>query len=79
MTTIKVIGQIDEQHRLTAAVPPTLAPGEVEVVVLVPSKDEGEAGQACMAGIAREWEGELNDPREDIYSLADGEPVDATR
>ena len=79
MTTIKVIGQIDEQHRLTAAVPPTLAPGKVEVVVLVPSKDEDEAGPAWMAGIAREWEGDLNDPREDIYSLADGEPVDATR
>jgi hypothetical protein len=30
-----------------------------------------------MAGVAREWEAELSDPREDLYSLADGEPVDA--
>ena len=79
MTTIKLIGQIDEQHRLTAVVPPTLAPGQVEVVVLVPSEHEDEAGREWMAGIAREWEAELSDPREDIYSPADGEPVDATR
>ena len=79
MTTIKVIGQIDEQHRLTAAVPHTVAPGQVEIVVLVPSEHEDEAGWAWMSGIAREWEAELSDPREDIYSLADGEPLDATR
>jgi hypothetical protein len=79
MTTIKIIAHIDEQHRLTAAVPPTLPPGQVEVVVLVPANAEDDAGEAWMAGIAREWEAELNDPREDIYSLADGEPVDATQ
>lgn len=30
-------------------------------------------------GIAREWHDELADPREDIYTLADGEPVDESR
>ena len=26
-------------------------------------------------GVARQWEDELSDPRQDIYTLADGEPV----
>ncbi len=79
MSTIRVLGQIDDQHRLTAAVPATVAPGPVEVLVLARTHDEDEAGEAWEAGIAREWEAELTDPREDIYSLADGEPVDAAR
>jgi len=37
---------------------------------------EDEAGENWMAGIAREWHDELSDPREDIYTLADGVPVD---
>ncbi len=28
-----------------------------------------------MAGVLREWEAVWLDPREDIYTLADGEPV----
>lgn len=82
MSTIKVIGRIDDEHRLTAKVPSTLSPGQVEVLVLVPSLAEDEAPDSCpgawVLGIAREWEAELSDPREDIYSLADGEPLDAS-
>jgi hypothetical protein len=29
-----------------------------------------------MTGVANEWAGELSDVRQDIYTLADGEPVD---
>ena len=79
MSTIKVIGQIDHHHRLTAEVPASVAPGPVEVLVLVPTQADDAAGEAWMAGIAREWEVELSDPREDIYSLDDGKPVDAAR
>jgi hypothetical protein len=75
--SIRVIGQIDRRHRLTAKVPATVAPGPVEVLVLVPAEPDDEAGEAWIAGIAREWGAELSDPREDLYSLADGEPVDA--
>lgn len=34
---------------------------------------EDDAGAAWMAGISQQWADELNDPREDIYTLADGE------
>lgn len=32
-----------------------------------------------MQAIAEEWQEELADPREDIYTLEDGEPIDALR
>jgi hypothetical protein len=32
-----------------------------------------------MQGIGHEWEAALNDPREDIYTLEDGSPVDEAR
>ncbi len=41
--------------------------------------DEDAGGQGWMAGVSREWEAEWLDPREDIYTLEDGEPVDAAR
>ena len=41
--------------------------------------EEDEGGQAWMAGISREWEADWLDPREDIYSLEDGEPLHAAR
>jgi hypothetical protein len=34
---------------------------------------------AWMTGIANEWAAELSDPREDIYELTDGEPVDEAK
>jgi hypothetical protein len=79
MGTIKLIGHVDEQRQLRAEVPDSVAPGPVEVVVLLPSDSEDDAGAAWMAGVAREWATELSDPREDIYTMADGEPVDGTR
>ncbi len=79
MITIKVSGQIDEQHRLYAQVPATVGPGQVDVLLLVPNASEDEAGQAWEAGIAREWKDELGDPREDIYSQDDGNPVEESR
>jgi len=79
MGTIKVIGHVDDQHQLRAEVPESVAPGPVHVVVLLPSASEDDAGAAWMAGIAREWTAELSDPREDIYTMTDGEPVDGSR
>lgn len=75
MTTLKVTGLVDASHRLNATVPDSIPPGRVEVLIVVPSVDEDDAGQSWMRGVASQWE-EINDPREDIYSLADGEPVD---
>ena len=41
--------------------------------------EEDDAGTAWASGIAMEWHAELADPLEDIYSLEDGEPVNAVR
>jgi hypothetical protein len=79
MGTIKLRGHVDEQHQLRAEVPESVAPGPVEVVLLLSSDSEDDAGAAWVDGIAREWAAELTDLREDIYNLTDGEPVDGTR
>jgi hypothetical protein len=77
MKAIELIGEVDDKHRLQAQLPENTPPGPVRVIVLIPEEDE--AGLAWMQGIAREWRPELSDPREDIYTLEDGMPVDATR
>ena len=77
MKAVELIGTVDEKHQLQIEIPETLPPGPVRVIVLFPEEDE--AGAAWTHGIAHEWAEELNDPREDIYTLEDGNPVDATR
>ena len=76
MKAIELIGEVDEQHRLHAEVPADVPAGLVRVIVL-PGEDE--AGSLWAHGIASEWSAELSDPREDIYTLDDGRPVNATR
>ena len=75
MKALEVTAEIDSQHHLRGAVPPDLRPGRVWVIILVPEEDEG--GEAWERGVAREWGAELGDVREDIYTLADGDPEDA--
>lgn len=79
MSTIRLIGRVDENHRLSAQVPPSVAAGVVEVMIRVSSVEEDDAGLAWAEGVAPEWAQELQDPREDIYTIADGEPVDGRR
>ena len=38
--------------------------------------EEDKAGAAWASGISGEWWAELSDCRDDMYTLADGEPVD---
>ena len=38
--------------------------------------NRAEEDAAWMTGISDQWAEELRDPRQDIYTLADGEPVD---
>jgi hypothetical protein len=75
MKAIEVNGDIDEQHRLRAEVPHDLPAGPVRLIVLLPEEDD--AGAAWQTAIAKEWLAELNDAREDIYTLEDGQPVNA--
>ena len=77
MKALELIGEVDERHRLQAQVPEVLLPGPVRIIVLIPEEDE--MGVGWMQGIAHEWAAELSDPREDIYTLEDGKPVDAPR
>ena len=77
MNAIELIGDIDDEHRLDAHVPKELPAGQVRVIVLLPGEDE--AGGVWAHGTSAEWSAELQDPREDIYTLDDGQPVNAPR
>ena len=77
MKAIELIGDIDEQHRLRASVPEELPAGPVRLIVLL--SDEDEAGTVWAHGLAREWAEELRDSRQDLYTLADGQLIDAAR
>ena len=77
MKAIELIGDIDEQHRLHAQVPTEIPAGQVRLIVFLPGEDE--AGGHWADGVASEWSAELSDSREDIYTLEDGQPVNATR
>jgi hypothetical protein len=75
--SIEVVGAIDEHHRLRAQVPPELPAGPVRLIVLLP--DEDAAGVAWAQGVEAEWFDELRDSSQDIYTLEDGEAVNAPR
>ena len=77
MKAIELIGDIDEQHQLRAQVPDELPAGRVRLIVLLP--DEDDAGSAWVKGIATQWADDLQDSRQDIYTLEDGQSIDAAR
>lgn len=76
--SIPIRGHIDADHRLSAEVPDSIPPGPVTIWVEPLPQHEDDAGAEWQRGIAREWQAELADTREDIYSLTDGSPVDAS-
>ncbi len=76
MGTLKIKGHVNEQHELSAQVPDSVPPGPVTILV-VPSSPQDEADDGWMAGIAHQWSDDLSDSRQDIYTLDDGDPVDA--
>lgn len=77
MKAIELIGDIDEQHRLRASVPEEFPAGPVRLIVLL--SEEDESGSVWASGLAREWSDELSDSGQDLYTLADGQPVNAAR
>lgn len=79
MQALKVMGHVDESHQLVAQVPASVGPVPVEVVLLTAPVKEDDAGVAWAAGVMREWQADLGDPHQDIYTLADGEPVHLSR
>jgi len=74
MNIVKLSGNVDEDRRLSVQVPASIRPGPVTVLVL-PEWQEDDEAQLWTAGIAREWADDLTDPDQDIYTLADGEPI----
>lgn len=79
MPPIRIVGKVDATHRLTATVPVAIPEGEVEVVVIVPEGTVDGGDLQWEAGVAAEWHDDLADQRQDIYTLADGVPVDEAR
>jgi hypothetical protein len=79
MQAIKVMGEVDGHGRLIATVPDSVEPGPVEILVIAPERGQSDAEESWMTSIAHEWHDDLSDPRQDIYSLTDGAPVDRPR
>ena len=77
MKAIELVGDIDKRHRLRADVPADVPAGQVRLIVLVP--DEDGAGSLWEHGVAREWSADLSDASQDIYTLEDGQPLNAPR
>ena len=75
MKAIELVGDIDAQHQLRAQVPKDLPAGQVRLIVLLP--DEDDTGAAWGGGVAKAWSAELENGRQDIYTLEDGQPVNA--
>lgn len=74
---IELVGIIDAGHRLNADVPEELPAGQVRIILLVPEQDDADADWA--SGIVWEWAADFEDPREDLYTVEDGQPVSFTR
>lgn len=77
LTSIRVHGRVDGNHHLLATVPESISPGPVDVLILL--RDDGTEEPSWMNFVANEWREELQDTREDIYSLTDGVPVNDAR
>ncbi|MGA3324280.1 MAG: hypothetical protein ABSF45_07390 [Terriglobia bacterium] len=77
LKAVELQGEIDDKRRLHAEVPQSVPAGSVRVIVFIPDEDEG--GPPWAAGVSSECSAELNDPAQDIYTLNDGQPLDAAR
>ena len=53
MRAIELTAEVDVCHRLQVALPESVLPGKVRVIVLTPEPDEDKAGQAWMQGVSR--------------------------
>jgi hypothetical protein len=72
---VELEGAIDEQHRLHVEESlPDAPPGRVRVLVLIPETDEPSEAEWLRAMATNPAFDFLNDPAEDMYSLADGKP-----
>ena len=75
MNILEVTGHVDEQHRLVAEVPAGIPAGPVQIIVKLPGDDTEDEPGSWARAIAQAWMSDWSDPREDIYTLEDGQPV----
>ncbi len=57
--------------------PQDLPPGRAQLIVVRP--DEDYAGALWPWDVSQAWSYELSDVRQDLYTLADGQPVEVSR
>lgn len=73
----ELITEVSDDRTVQITIPETIRTKRARIIIL-PMEPEEEARE-WMHAIAREWQDELSDERQDIYTIEDGEPVDATR
>lgn len=77
LTAVETTGTVEQNGRIV--IDETFlvnAPTPVRVIVLFPESDEISDAAWLQAATKNEVFDFLNDPDEDIYSLADGKPLD---
>ena len=82
MRALELFAEVDDEQRLQLTLPASAAePGRrVRVLVLLPEEAaESETDEWTRFVVPHAWAAELADEREDIYTSADGEPVNASR
>ncbi len=75
MKPVELIGHVDEQHQLHVELPANIPPGRVKITLEAVEEGIDE----WRALINHAWSADWNDPREDIYTLEDGEPEHGPR
>ena len=76
LTAVEVTGVIDENHQLKLDhALPIAGPVSVRVIVLYPTGEEPDEAHWLQAATVNPTFDFLNDPKEDIYTLADGKPI----
>ncbi len=74
MRTIELVGHVDEQHQLRVDLPSDISPGPVSVVLELADEPANAEGGSWSRAVVQLWARDWSDPREDIYTLEDGEP-----
>ena len=77
LTAIETTGTIEQNGRIVIDETfPVNAPTSVRVIVLFPESDDLSESEWLQAGSKNQAFDFLNEPEEDIYTLADGKPLD---
>ncbi|MCS7208731.1 MAG: hypothetical protein NZ874_04085 [Fimbriimonadales bacterium] len=73
----ELITEVGDTRQVQITIPETIRTKQARIIILPYEPDEET--ETWMRALGREWHEELADERQDIYSLDDGEPIDATR